>query len=353
MGKVSSAEDFQIISRFEEVRKELLREKYANRLSRPVAFWALPSDRRLPVALLGRCLKDLLASSFDELAATPGIGRKKMSSLVTLLHRATLVEPSKVVLEGDDVTNTNGKDAKSNGQGHFEPDAVSEALWGHWCDTVRTHGLEHEKLGRLVPSLKSLPTVIWEHTLGDFIGHSLEDIRKMKTYGDKRVRVILEVFFIVNDLLGKVGCQYHLGLRIAPRFTIPIEVWVRRFVESETLPGYTEVVNRLATPLVEQVRIDAGGSLCQLALGRLGLEGPIQSVKEQATMLGVTRARVYQLLDECADVMNIRWPEGRCALQRATELAEAKPGSKRTELFRAINSLFYPDRTRELQESEV
>ena len=56
----------------------------------------LPNDRRLPLALLNRTIDQLIHSTFDELAATPGIGRKKISSLVNLLVRATSDEPPSV-----------------------------------------------------------------------------------------------------------------------------------------------------------------------------------------------------------------------------------------------------------------
>ena len=30
--------------------------------------------------------------------------------------------------------------------------------------------------------------------------------------------------------------------------------------------------------------------------------------------MGVTRARVYQLLEECEQAIEVRWPQGRCLL---------------------------------------
>ena len=88
MAKATSAEDYKLISSFEEVRKTLMDTRFSDRLEKPLAFWALPNDRRLPLAFLGRTLRDLLDTPFDELSSTPGIGQKKISSLVRLLHRA-------------------------------------------------------------------------------------------------------------------------------------------------------------------------------------------------------------------------------------------------------------------------
>src|SRR5271155_2879155 len=91
--KVTSAEDYKIVSSFQSLRKTLLEDKFADRLEKPLAYWAMPNDRRLPLAFLGRTIKDLLETPFEELSATPGIGQKKISCLVKLLSRATKDHP--------------------------------------------------------------------------------------------------------------------------------------------------------------------------------------------------------------------------------------------------------------------
>ena len=48
-----------------------------------------------------------------------------------------------------------------------------------------------------------------------------------------------------------------------------------------------------------------------MAASRLRLDDDAPSVKQQAETIGVTRARVYQLLEDCGKVMEVRWPEGR------------------------------------------
>ena len=92
--KTVSVEELQVASRFEGLRKLLLSEPYADHLDKPLAYWALPTDRRLPLAFLGRRLRDLLSVPFVDLSATPGIGRKKMGSFVQLLARAANTDPA-------------------------------------------------------------------------------------------------------------------------------------------------------------------------------------------------------------------------------------------------------------------
>src|SRR6188474_3265407 len=89
MANSSSATDVKLATNYQALQTTLLGDKFAGRLDRPLAYWALPSDRRLPTALLGRSLRDLLSHSFDQLAATAGIGRRKLETLIRLLVRAT------------------------------------------------------------------------------------------------------------------------------------------------------------------------------------------------------------------------------------------------------------------------
>src|SRR3972149_4393933 len=135
--KVSTVEDYKIVSSFQAVRKQLLEQKFADRLEKPLAYWALPNDRRLPLAFMGRTIKDLLATPFDELSATPGIGQKKITSLVKLLNRATKDHPPGVPISDAEVAEgKRGERSKRNGRG-FDPAIVSEALWAQWRETVR------------------------------------------------------------------------------------------------------------------------------------------------------------------------------------------------------------------------
>ena len=94
--KSASVEELQVNSRFESLRKILLSEQYLDHLKKPLAYWALPTDRRLPLALLGRTLEDLLQTPFLELSNTQGIGQKKICSLVKLLARAANTDPTEL-----------------------------------------------------------------------------------------------------------------------------------------------------------------------------------------------------------------------------------------------------------------
>ena len=69
----------------------------------------------------------------------------------------------------------------------------------------------------------------------------------------------------------------------------------------------------------------------------------------QSRRMGVTRARVYQLLDECSKVMDVRWPEGRCQLAAlAEELDRDNVEGDAMELLSSLRELLFPSKPNEL-----
>jgi hypothetical protein len=348
LGKTASVEELQMISRFESLRKVLLSEAYADHLDKPLAYWALPTDRRLPLAFLGRTLRDLLAAPFAELSATPGIGRKKTASLVLLLARAANTDASQlptVILDptlGDSTSSNTGMADNED----FDPTNISEVTWAQWRASVVNHGLTHEMLGRLAPTLKDMTRVIWSRPLGDYIYRTLGEIRTMKTHGEKRVHAIIEVFHAVHSLVANMGTQDHLIVRIVPRRIHQVEDWMGRVLQTPGVPSEQEILENYVNPLLEQIRDDATQQIASLAENRLGISGPITSVRQAARTIGLTRARVYQLLNEINDIMMVRWPTGRHQSHELRERLQAAVAASETtadlQQFFAAVELFYP-----------
>ncbi len=357
MNKVTSVEDYKIVSSFQSLRKTLLDDnKFADRLEKPLAYWALPNDRRLPLAFLGRTIKDLLATPFEELSATPGIGQKKISSLVKLLSRATKDHPPAVPFGLNEINEAkkSAVEKPERQEAAFDPAIVSEALWAQWQQTVIDHGVGREKLGRLAPTLQALPTVIWHTPLSYYVNRTVAEIRQLKTHGEKRVRVVLEVFYLVHEMLASAATEQHLALRIVPKFIQPLEAWLQDAIEAPTLPTADDVRDNLTVPLLDQVLIDAGETIHELSAGRLGISGPPQSVRQQAKRMSVTRARVYQLLEDCSRVMEVRWPEGKQLLAQLDARYQAEATDQDDpRLFRSTYELFYPGKYQMSDEEPV
>jgi hypothetical protein len=353
MTRATSVEDYKLRGSFEAVRKTLFSPDYADRLDKPLAYWALPSDRRLPLAFLGRTVGNLLETPFEELFSTPGVGQKKIQSLIKLLHRAVRDIPSPNITSAHEDERVSKGEKNSNGRegngAHgaeldFDPDFVSEALWGRWRETVRRHRLDRERLGRLAPSLQNLPTVIWRTPLQFYAERTLEEIRALRTHGEKRVRMVLEVFYVVNKLLAPVETDHRLALRLVPHVAAELDYWLEDATFGEHAPDVSAIQRNLAGPLLDQVRIDAGDAVYELAVERLGIGIEPQTVRLQSRRLGVTRARVYQLLDECGKIMAVRWPEGRGKVRSFQERIEAAGNADEARLCRALRELFYPEK---------
>jgi hypothetical protein len=277
-----------------------------------------------------------------ELSAKRGIGAKKLHSLIRLLHRATKDHPPEVPLAEPPVKAKGARSSKREHEG-FNPSVVSELLWEQWRQTVKKYGLERELLGRLAPSLQKLPTVIWREPLATYIDSTLASLRGLKTYGEKRIQGILEVFYSIHELLVHVPHEGHLRIDIRPKFTLPIEQWIHQALARSQPPTVAELKQQVIVPIVEQLGNDAGPDVFRLVEERLGIKKAPLRVQVQAKRLGVTRARVYQLLEACCEVMAIRWPEGAELFLRLYHRCNAQDGAKaQVEQLRALMELIYP-----------
>jgi hypothetical protein len=341
--RFASVENFKLNSEFQRLRTALAQEEFAEQLDRPLAYWALPNDRRLPLALLDRTLRDLLKTPFVDLAATPGIGQKKIGTLVELLTRATKKHPPGAPA-AKSAADRKSDERLSRAGGSFDPSTVSEALWEQWRDTVRRHDVGYEKLGRLAPALESLPTVIWNTPLSEYSGCTVAQIRQMKTHGEKRIRTIFQVFHAVHQALAHAPVQAHLTVRLFPKFVVLIHRRIAEAVASERIPSRGELRDQVVLPLVDQLRLDISPAVAKLVEGRLGVVGDPQPVRHQSRRMGVTRARVYQLLEDCAMAMAVRWPEGNFQLRSLhAHLSKLSAPSDRLDLLGATIDVFFPD----------
>jgi hypothetical protein len=353
MKKAQNAEELKLRSSFESIVAILSQDRFQERLSYPLAFWTLPSDRRLPLSLLDYPLRRVLTSQFHELASTPGIGQKKLHSLILLLERAVGDAPPMIPIRiHEEFTDqpTEKRFRPVDVHGNFDPALVSEALWQQWRETVELHGVDDEKLGRLATSLIELPTVIWDTPLSAYVSQSLQQIRQLRTHGEKRVRVVLEVFFVVHEMLHKAGRHSRMTIRLAPSFVPPLEKWFDSALSLKSVLTIADLRENLALPLIEQLEQDVSSDVVKLAKGRLGIDAPPVAVRHQSREFGVTRARIYQLLEECERVMSVRWPEGRrlfCELQAHFE--RESPCREVAEFFYGIRELFFPRKYEQVQ----
>ena len=208
------------------------------------------------------------------------------------------------------------------------------------------HGLAGESLGRFAPSLQNMTRVVWNTPLGVYTSSTLAEIRAMKTHGEKRVGAILEVFHVAHTLVAGMGTRDHLVVRIVPRLIDRVEQWTGQALQRPGIPSRQETFADFVQPLLEQIRIDAPQQVYAMAETRLGVNGPLTSVRQVVRTMGLTRARVYQLLNEINDIMMVRWPMGRHQVHELREKYAAETadsdGTPDLRQFHAAVELFYP-----------
>jgi hypothetical protein len=347
--KAVSNDRYRLVGTYERLRKNLLEHSDDGRLDKALSYWVLPTDRRLPIAFLDRKLRDLLALQLDELMVTPGVGHKKILGFFDLLKRAAkAATPDAPFGLGSDAKRAQKAPAATG----FDASIVSESLWTSWCETVRRFDMGHEKLGRLAPSLQNLPTVIWHSRLEEYAERSLADIRSLKTHGEKRVNAVLEVFCTVHEALATATLQEDIDVILVPRFVPPLARWLLEIIQQPELPPVEELRKHIVKPLIRQIKIDLGDQVAGLASARLRLDDKAPSVKQQAETIGVTRARVYQLLEDCAKVMEVRWPDGRWLLAPlATRFGSSDPET--IGLVHGIIDLFFPNNKESISPTET
>ncbi len=346
-----TALEYQLAHRFDELCRRL-NESFADRSTEltaepwdlPLAYWAVPKDRRLPRALLGYSLRRIVETSFAKLRATPGIGIKKLATLIELLERVLAAGPDGRPSAPPSPSASPAVVVIATGGADFDPGAVSESQWAQWCEAVKRHGLANEPLGRFAVTLRDLAGVLWHTPLSAYTDLTLEELRGRKTHGEKRVRAVIEIFAAVQSLLGQQPST-HLSVRVVPGFAAPLEAWLLAAADREGFPPAGEVQRAFIDPLIEQLRHDAGETVAQLAADRLLATTGEFNVRAAAGELGLTRARVYQLLAEASAVLSVRWPEGGSLVHGLREKTRRTrvPGHG-ARLFVIAADLFYPRR---------
>lgn len=345
-----AAVDAKQVACFERLKNNLLADRFRDRMSKPLGYWALPNDRRLPQALLNFPLHDVLARPFEELAATRGIGRKKLESLFVLLARAAGDQApgaDLVELQGDAARAIAGDSAEQVTEQliDFNPGVVSEALWQQWQASVRMAGVADLTIGLIVPSLERAPSVIWQAPLSRYVDHPLSAIRAMRTHGVKRMGVILQAFYLVHRAWQASHSSQAVRQSLQPKFIEPIEQWAAGWIDRTGAPTEDEVRTQLVEPLLAQIENDCGDLVARLSRERLGLDGRPMSVRGQARRLTVTRARIYQIFEQCSKALEVRWPNGRDLLRNLQSNLFRQPSENPAlRLLSATIELCFPRR---------
>ncbi|HBO46435.1 MAG TPA: hypothetical protein DD670_21405 [Planctomycetaceae bacterium] len=179
---------------------------------------------------------------------------------------------------------------------------------------------------------------------------TLAEIRRMKTHGQKRVRAIVEVFHHVHQIASGGHTMEQLVHQLCSPRVAHARHWTDQRLQGSALPSVGEIREHFILPLLKQIEIDGTERLVLLARYRLGLDGPEMSVRDVSRRMGLTRARVYQMLDIINDILMIRWPDGRRMVHELCDRLASLAGTEAefadlSQFFAAVE-LFYPRRRR-------
>ncbi len=341
---ISSNRFVPLVQRFEAACTQLRSDHCNAQRDQKLVHWVLPKDLCVPNALLGKSLAELIKTPFDNFIRIRGFGGRKIETLVQLLERAVQHDRPP---RGLGVLPPAVKNGGAPGRPlPFDPDQVSEAVWKQWKATIREYEFEGEPLGRFAQSLQELPKVAWAQSLGFYLSRSLAEIRDLRAHGEKRVHAILGVFHTLHDCLKRFPHDCHLNIRLEPRLIGAVEHWCQAAILNPLAIDHHEILRGLATPLMKQLEIDASPDVLSLVLGRLGIEQSPRTVRGQARELGVTRARVYQMLDEASRIMQVRWRAGDKLLRiLPTHLQQNEANQEAVSFALRMRDLFYPEKT--------
>jgi hypothetical protein len=159
---------------------------------------------------------------------------------------------------------------------------------------------------------------------------------------------VLEVYHAVYQRLIAMQSGDDLERVLTLPAILEVRDWVAECLASSSPPTDAELRAHLAGPLLRQLKIDSGVTVHRLAEERLGLDAAPVSVRAQAKALGVTRARIYQLLDDCGRVMGVRWPDGQARMgDLAARLTPYQHDQPQLRLFFACRELFFPEKAKD------
>jgi len=308
MLNLSSSQQMQLAARFEELRQTLSQPERSGLWDKRLGFWATAADRNLPLPVITKTLREIVSADFREIAATPGIGQKKLGGLLMLLERAAATNPSMLPqLEAAVELEQEGQKKIAD----FDLSQINEVVWSEWRETVRRHRLETLPLGRLVSSLRSVPRVMWEVPLGEFAGQSLNQLFARRAFGEKRLRAVWEVFRTIHQTLRGVEPDAAVGFTLAIRRVLNIQNWILESWQSGEIPSPEQLREQFVMPIFEQLRKDCVPQAVDLAEQRIGIHDHPRSVQRLAREFHLTRARIYQLFDDQVSALRVRWPAGR------------------------------------------
>jgi hypothetical protein len=184
-------------ARFDQLAEELRRPEKAARCRRPLADWTSISDRSVPFVLLDRSVAEVVRNGFDDAAAKPGVGVKKLAGLIALLQRVAVsdeVEPlpaADPLLPVRSVFDPTAARLRHNARVHTP---LREIDWDAWRRLLHQRKLVDHPIGRYLGRLRDLPAIMWRKPVRYYAGCTLPQLFALPQHGNRRVAAVADTF---------------------------------------------------------------------------------------------------------------------------------------------------------------
>jgi hypothetical protein len=157
------------------------------------------------------------------------------------------------------------------------------------------------------------------------------------------VRCVVTIFGQLHPLLDGKPTDGRIQVRLTPPRIEVLEQRVQQMIAGAETITPDLLREQVLEPLVAQIGVDAGEQTAVMLRGRLGLDGPALSVRRTAMRMRLTRARIYQLLEDAATVVDVRWPRGKALVRQLLDKTPALGvESPEHRLLRTIAETFFP-----------
>lgn len=308
-------------SRYEDARRVFSESKDHWLAGEPLERWSRPSDLHLPSSLIVLPLRDLLEKPYHVLLQTKGVGEAKLEKLVVLVERALkdfVCNDESMVFENGNCAHLVAKPTATctpttafPNEADISPSRLTPAVWQETCLYLKRHSLEGYPLGRFAETLDDIPRSLWSVPLSEFVNNSLNELSKLKGYGERRITKVLDVLLNTAKLISGFPAQTHLGIMVFPARIGRVSSWINRMLHEDRLTDYATLCKHFVLPILRQLECDLGSPQAAMIERRLGVGVEAGTLQDIAENFGLTRERIRQVSLRAQEVMEIRWPQGK------------------------------------------
>lgn len=340
--------------------------------TKPLSRWVKPGDRYFPSVLTTKTLREVVETGIGGLRQVRGIGLRKLETLMAVIERA--VQDIELYIENETLASSQLTDEP--GQQRLDPiktwphplslnwsttaeiekfdgavvDKVFVELsgdeWTTICQAIQQAGFATYTFGRVVRSHRKFVARYLNKSVATVTDLSFEEFMEFKrTKPTLAMKSFGEIFRLARiGAIGEREPTYSFHLTAGPIGRAA--KWAEHVLGGSDVPEYRSIGKQLLLPLIEQVKIDLGTRTVKMLKRRIGYLRKPETLSQIAAPLELTRERVRQILKTVRRSINLRWPDGKSAVQRIYQKCiDTQQPARSCRLVRRIMSLIFDERS--------